>query len=86
MINLINSFLSHGDGWDFGTNVNLLALSGVALAYRFQSHGALLGTPRNTTGKVLAGSPTAFSNPDFSFGPRLQAFPRLQTGKLGPSR
>jgi hypothetical protein len=47
---MINLFFSHGNGWDFGaTDVNLLALSTLALAYRFQSRGAFLSDIRGTT-------------------------------------
>src|SRR5258708_24592225 len=46
---MVDSFLGHGNGWNFGaTNVHLLGLSAADLACRFQSPGAFRSISRTT--------------------------------------
>jgi hypothetical protein len=94
------NFLFSRYTWDFATNVSLLMLSWVALAYRLQTLEAFRGavicnTARKTraarktrgfTGKVLYASAITLSNQDSTVGLRLLAFSRQRIGKLNSMR
>jgi hypothetical protein len=78
---MINSFLSYRNSWDFGAlNVNLVTLSGVALAYRFQSRGRFL-----VPVKFYLLSQQLFQTKTLALASDCRR-PRLQMGKLEPYR